>query len=172
MIVWINGTFGVGKTTTAREVVAKSDGHRIFDVEWVGYMLRAQLQGFEVSNFQDYLSWRRLVPIVAREVEQTSNQSLVAVQTVLDKRYWLELRQGLTAEGMDTFHVVLDADKDAIIQRIRDDEEDPGALQWRLDHVDMYMAAREWMLEDADLVLDVSKITAVDAAESIMRRVS
>jgi sigma54-dependent transcription regulator len=33
VIIWINGTFGVGKTTTAGQVVAMSERLRLFDPE-------------------------------------------------------------------------------------------------------------------------------------------
>jgi adenylylsulfate kinase-like enzyme len=44
MIVWINGAFGAGKTTTAdlviKDLVIKRlDGERLFDPEYVGYLL-------------------------------------------------------------------------------------------------------------------------------------
>jgi adenylylsulfate kinase-like enzyme len=39
VIIWMNGTFGVGKTTTAGHLVAKSDRLRLFDPEEVGYLL-------------------------------------------------------------------------------------------------------------------------------------
>jgi broad-specificity NMP kinase len=33
MLVWINGTFGVGKTTTAKALTDRLPGHRLFDPE-------------------------------------------------------------------------------------------------------------------------------------------
>ena len=39
MIVWINGAFGSGKTTTAGLVTKRLDGAKLFDPEYVGYML-------------------------------------------------------------------------------------------------------------------------------------
>jgi adenylylsulfate kinase-like enzyme len=43
MIVWLNGTFGAGKTTTAPEVVTRLPEARIFDPEHVGFLLRQVL---------------------------------------------------------------------------------------------------------------------------------
>lgn len=170
MLVWINGTFGVGKTTTARAVVAKSGHHRVFDPESVGDMLVTSLHGIEIADFQDLAAWRQLVPLVARHVEQVSGQELVAVQTVLDRNYWLELRRGLGVEGFDVLHVVLDADRETLVRRIRGDEHEVGAKQWRLEHVDTYLAARKWMTDDADLVVDVAAMTAEAAADLIIER--
>lgn len=83
MIVWINGVFGVGKTTATRELVAANDSLRPFDPEWVGFMLTHHLSDQEVSDFQDFPAWRRLVPVVADEVARHAGQHLVAVQSVL-----------------------------------------------------------------------------------------
>lgn len=116
------------------------------------------------------MAWRHLVPIVARHVEQASGQSLVAVQTVLDMGYWRELREGLAVEGLAVMHVVLDADTETLVRRIHEDEHERGAVQWRLDHVDAYVAARKWMLGDADLVIDVSEMSADDAAGLLVGR--
>ncbi|MCY1691743.1 hypothetical protein OVA29_14550 [Exiguobacterium sp. SL14] len=43
MIIWINGTFGVGKTTAATGLQQRWSGSHIFDPEETGYFLRAQL---------------------------------------------------------------------------------------------------------------------------------
>jgi hypothetical protein len=53
MHVWVNGTFGVGKTTTATRMRELAPAWRVFDPEWVGYMLRANLGDLTFSDFQD-----------------------------------------------------------------------------------------------------------------------
>jgi len=40
MIVWLNGTFGAGKTTTSRLLVRELPQARILDTEYIGLMLR------------------------------------------------------------------------------------------------------------------------------------
>jgi hypothetical protein len=40
VIIWLNGTFGAGKTTTAAELLTLLPGSRLFDPETVGFMLR------------------------------------------------------------------------------------------------------------------------------------
>lgn len=52
MIVWLNGAFGAGKTSTARELVTLLPEARIFDSEYVGFMLRHVLTE-PVDDFQD-----------------------------------------------------------------------------------------------------------------------
>ena len=51
MIVWLNGTFGAGKTATAAALVPLIPEARLFDPETVGYMLRANLADHPVPDF-------------------------------------------------------------------------------------------------------------------------
>src|SRR4051794_28168903 len=118
MIVWLNGTFGVGKTTTSDNLVSRAKHLRHFDPEWVGYMLANNLADHAVTDFQQYPSWRRLVPIVADEMIRFTGQHLVAAQAVLVEDHWREISKGLADLGHEVFHVVLDADADTL----RDDE--------------------------------------------------
>lgn len=52
-IIWINGTFGAGKTTTAGKLVELTDRTRLFDPEHVGYMLSANLSDQQFTDFHD-----------------------------------------------------------------------------------------------------------------------
>ena len=68
MIIWLNGTFGAGKSTTARELIPLMPDSRLFDPELVGYVLMEYLSDHEFSDFQDLTPWRTLVPIVTNQV--------------------------------------------------------------------------------------------------------
>ncbi len=167
VLIWINGTFGAGKTTTARSLVEQRPALRLFDPEWVGYMLTSNLQGIAIDDFQDLAAWRQLVPVVARHLTEISGQHLVAVQTVLSEAYWHELRGGLAAEGLEVFHVVLDADPDTLRARILADAEERSAQEWRLDHLPLYAASRAWLLDAADLVVDTASLGPDAVARAI-----
>lgn len=91
VIVWVNGTFGAGKTTVSSLVSQRIPGLRLFDPEHVGYLLRAHLADHPVRDFRDWESWRILVPVVADELVRFSGQGLVAPQTVLEEDYWDDL---------------------------------------------------------------------------------
>jgi AAA domain len=171
MILWINGTFGVGKTTAAGCIRDQAPEWRLFDPEWVGYMLTENLRGIEVADFQDLAGWRRLVPLVAHEITRETHSDLIAVQTVLDEEYWCELRSGLVAQGLDVFHVVLDADEATLRSRITADEAERSAEAWRLDHIARYQAARPWLIAAADLVLDTSALAATKVADQVLQAI-
>jgi adenylylsulfate kinase-like enzyme len=164
LIIWLNGTFGAGKTSTAAELTKQLAGSRTFDPEWVGYMLKANLSDHDFTDFQQLEPWRTLVPVVAAEVAQYTGQHLVAVQSVLVRSYWQQLSAGLRRLGLEVFHVLLDAPAEVLTERIKADTVEAGACQWRLDHLADYAAALPWLTEAADLVVDTSAGSAAEVA--------
>lgn len=167
-VLWLNGPFGGGKSTTAIHVLAQDPSWHLFDPEWVGYMLRANLHGVEFSDFQDLHAWRSLVPKVAHEVAALVGRDLLAVQTVLNENYWRQIRQGMSALGLQVVHVLLDIDETALRTRIDADENDTAAAGWRHDHVQPFVQARGWMTKAADVVVDTSTKPAEAVATEIL----
>ncbi len=78
--------------------------------------------------------------------------------------YWQEIHDGLTARGIEVFHVLLDADETVLRQRILAANE---AVDWRLAHLAVYRDARPWMREAADLVVDTGSSSPGDVARTI-----
>ena len=167
MIIWLNGTFGAGKTTTGSRLAGRLANTRPFDPEEVGYLLTRTLDDHEFLDFQDLAPWRELVPVVTDSITRFTGQHLIAVQTVLREDYWQELTEGFLRTGLDIFHVLLHVDSDVLAERIRADEVVPGALQWRLGHIGDYEKARPWMESAADLVIDTSHAPVTEVAERI-----
>lgn len=168
MIVWLNGTFGVGKTTTSSHLARGDDRLRHFDPEWVGYMLANNLSDHVVTDFQHYPSWRRLVPSVAHEIVEFTGQHLVAAQSVLVEDYWREIVAGLAALGHEVFHVLLDADSETLHARIDSDDQEPATVRpWRHQHVGTFESARDWIRPAADLVVDTVTLDAHAVAQRI-----
>ncbi len=170
MNIWLNGTFGVGKTTTAARLAATTD-RRVFDPEHVGYMLQANLgdvmSSAGITDFQHLAPWRVLVPQVARSIVDVTGADLVLVQSVLVEEYWSELRTGLYAVGLPVFHVVLEADEATMRDRIEHDQLEAGARDWRLEHLAAFREARPWMVASADLVLDTTNLSVGQVAAEI-----
>jgi hypothetical protein len=65
--------------------------------------------------------------------------------------------------------VLLHVDSDVLAERIKADEVDAKACQWRLDHIADYENSRPWMESAADLVIDATSLPAADVAERIAK---
>ena len=168
VIVWLNGTFGVGKTTFSGHLADGDARLRHFDPESVGYMLANNLSDHEVTDFQQYPSWRRLVPVVAHEISQVTGQHLVAAQSVLVESYWRGIVAGLTELGHEVVHVLLDADAETLHARIDADDDEPVRIRpWRHRHVEVYESALEWLCPAADLVVDTRTLDAPSVSERV-----
>ncbi|MFD1935647.1 AAA family ATPase [Nonomuraea mangrovi] len=166
MIVWLNGTFGAGKTTTAGELVEVVPDARIFDAEQVGYMLY-HVEGLpKVRNFQEWTPWRALVVQTAFRLLDYVGGVLVIPQTVLIEEYWTEIRAGLEKEGIPLRHVVLHTDQDTLTRRIETDTIETGARQWRLDHLADYRDALPWLTREAEVV-DTTGVAPARVAQII-----
>jgi chloramphenicol 3-O-phosphotransferase len=165
VIVWLNGTFGCGKTSTATELRSLIPRSRVFDPETVGYMLQPNLADHPVPDFQQWPPWRPLVVATAAELASYTGQHLIAPQTVLARAYLEQIFAGLHDAGLNVFHVVLDADEETLRQRIQCSSE---AQDWRMAHLDDYRASRSWMIRAADLVVNTRSRTPAETARQIV----
>jgi hypothetical protein len=93
------------------------------------------------------------------------------VQSVLRKPYWDELCAGLGDEGIEVFHVVLDADEATLRARITGDRMDPAAERFRLDHIGVYAEERTWLIDAADLVVDATQLTPDEVVAQVLAAV-
>ncbi|WP_410610592.1 AAA family ATPase [Amycolatopsis sp. lyj-109] len=161
MIVWLNGTFGAGKTTTAAELAGLLDA-RTFDTEFVGYLLRTAFPEHE-GDFQHLPLWRPLVVENTVRVHDHAG-TLVVPQTILVEAYAREIFDGLAVRGVPAAHFVLHAEPAELRRRI-DASADTAARPWRLDHVDRYGEALPWLRRSATLVPTDGRTPAVVARD-------
>lgn len=90
MIVWVNGAFGAGKTTTARELIELIPNSTLFDPEVIGGALAQLLPPkrlAEVGDFQALPIWRRLVVDTAAAMLAELGGTLVVPMTLLRQEY-------------------------------------------------------------------------------------
>ena len=133
-------------------------------------MLQPNLADHAVSDFQHWPPWpspgrgdrHRTGPLHRRE-------HLIAPQTVLARGYLEEIFAGLRAGGLAVFHVLLDADQEVLRRRIQGSDE---AQAWRLAHLAGYRAARPWLCQAADLVVDTAAAAPDEVAEPGRQRLA
>ncbi|MFI1016928.1 NUDIX domain-containing protein [Streptomyces sp. NPDC020965] len=185
MIVWINGAFGAGKTTTAQELIDLIPNSTLYDPELIGDGLPLLLPPkrlAEVSDFQELPIWRRLVVDTAAAMLAELGGVLVVPMTLLNQEYRDEIFGGLAARRIPVRQVLLRPDETILRARITRRAEleaeagDPGGgadaprAQWCYHHIEPYLAALEWITDDA-LVIDTSQLDAGETAQRIAEAV-
>ena len=140
MIVWLNGPFGVGKTTAATALRAHLPGAREFDPERYGWLLHRALGPFRPADYQQLRLWRHgSVRGAVRRARH--DHTLIVPMTVLDPDHLDELLVGIRRRGPQVLHVTLHAEPSSLQDRIKADRDDPGAHDWRLGQLDRYLRA-------------------------------
>ena len=163
MIVWLNGTHGAGKTTTAALVQPLLPDSRVLDAEKVGGTLMDITPGLPATdNLQHWPPWRQLVVETARRVLDYTGGTLVMPMTVLVESYWREISAGLSQHAIPVRHFVLHADQDTLRRRIEKEHRVPSPF--RLKYLQPYAeAASTWLHAEAE-VIDTTHLTPDQAA--------
>ncbi|MGK5500980.1 NUDIX hydrolase [Streptomyces sp. URMC 125] len=176
MIVWLNGAFGAGKTTVARELVGLLPESVLFDPGLVGAGLRTALPRKrldEVADCQDLPAWRRLVVDTAAALHGEVGGALVTPMTLLRQEYRDEIFGGLAARRIPVRHVLLEVGETVLRERIARREGGPGDEEGRaavrarcLGRLPAYRRALDWLRADA-YTLDTSSLTPAQTAERV-----
>ncbi|MGA4984044.1 NUDIX hydrolase [Streptomyces sp. GESEQ-13] len=181
MIVWINGAYGAGKTSTARELIELIPNSTLFDPEVIGGALDRLLPPkhlAEVGDFQDLPIWRRLVIDTAAAMLGELGGTLVVPMTLLRQEYRDEIFGGLAARRIPVRHVVLAPAETILRERIAGRELPEGlpdgeirVRQWSYDHIEPFKAAlAAWLTADA-YPIDSGCLTPRDTARRIAEAV-
>lgn len=171
--MWLNGTHGVGKTTTSGLVQQLLPESRVFDAEKVGETLMDVSPGLPATdNFQHWPPWRPLVVETARRILDYTGGTLVMPMTVLVEEYWREISAGLAHHAVPVRHFVLHADQDTLRRRIEGDTVlGPSPSAFRLKYLAPYAeAARTWLHHEAEVV-DTTHLTPSEVALRIAEAV-
>ncbi|MCF4136561.1 NUDIX domain-containing protein [Streptomyces sp. Tue 6430] len=180
-VVWINGAFGAGKTTAARELIDLIPNSTLFDPEDVGAALTHLLPPkrlAEVGDFQDLPIWRRLVIDTAAALLGELGGTLVVPMTLLRQEYRDEIFGGLAARRIAVRHVLLTPAETILRERIAGRDLPTGlpdgetrVRQWSYDNIEPYRAALGgWLTADAHPV-DSSDLTPYETALRIAEAV-
>ncbi|MGW2523708.1 NUDIX hydrolase [Streptomyces sp. NPDC001617] len=180
-VVWINGAFGAGKTTTARELIDLIPNSTLFDPEVIGGALPHLLPAkhlAEVGDYQDLPIWRRLVIDTAAAMLAELGGTLVIPMTLLRQEYRDEIFGGLAARRIGVRHVLLAPAETILRERIAVREVPPDLpdaeiriRQWSYDHIEPYRSAlASWLTADAHPV-DTSALTPYETAVRIAEAV-
>jgi hypothetical protein len=131
----LNGSFGVGKTTTALALAEQIPGAHLFDPETVGHLARYITSGLrhgaeDTDDFQDIRIWPALTVATAQQLYETYARPLIVPMTLAHPAVFHPIRDGFGAFA-PVHHFCLVAPLATIQQRLQDRGEGPGSWTWR-----------------------------------------
>jgi predicted kinase len=173
VIIWINGGFGAGKTTLAAELHRRLPDAVVYDPEEVGLMLWKWLP--RNGDFQHLPSWRELVVATALSLRRHHADTLIVPMSLIRDAYRAEILGGLADAGEEVLHVFLEADADALRERLNARVTRPGkdwdqaARELGMTGIDEIMAAAARQ-PDGTLMLRSDKLTPAELADKVLAR--
>ena len=122
MILWINGAFGSGKTTTAYELHRKIKNSYVYDPENVGYFMwknSPKAAGLRNGDFQDIELWREMNYKLLKLISEKYDGILIVPMTLVNPEYYKEIVGRLTDDGIKIKHFILHANKETLIKHLK-----------------------------------------------------
>jgi thymidylate kinase len=124
MVILINGSFGVGKTTVAKLLAARIPKSILFDPELIGFVLQPlskfiPLSGRGTGDFQDILLWRKLTAMTASALKKITNRTIIIPMTFSNLDYLNQIRCKLLNKSITVRHLCLTAPVEVVYERLR-----------------------------------------------------
>lgn len=132
MIIWINGPYGVGKTTLAEELHRLQPHSFLFDAEAVGDAVRNNLpeEWFE-ALFERYPMWFQVCAALLADLAGRYDGDVYVPMTLVLPDSFEKMARPLRAQGIPVRHVLLESSYEVLHDRIlaRGEEEDCWCMQ-------------------------------------------
>jgi 2-phosphoglycerate kinase len=120
-IIWINGAFGSGKTTTAFEINRRLTNSFVYDPENIGYFLRRNMpkEILERNDFQNEILWRTFNYEIIKNIASKYNGIIIIPMTIYNQKYYDEIIGKLIESEIVVEHYILGATKETILKRLK-----------------------------------------------------
>ncbi len=135
MIVWIDGPYGVGKSTLAEAMHRNNPDSFLFDAEAVGNAVRDNLPKalFRGYIFEHYSLWHETIRALLREIASGFSGDVYVPMTLVFPDSFVRIADPLRAEGIPIAHVLLEAPAGTVRERILARGEEEGC--WCMEHI-------------------------------------
>jgi predicted kinase len=134
MVIFINGSFGMGKTTVSRLLASELPGSAVFDPEPMGVVLSrlAMLWPLQrrTDDFQDLAVWR-LIGARAIRLAHRFRSTVIVPMAFSNLRYLEEFLSHLRRHGVPVSHFCLTAPHSVVLDRLAA-RQPRGPTRWQL----------------------------------------
>lgn len=165
MIYWLNGAYGVGKTTVAKRLLLLLRNAHLFDPELVGDGIRDNYpEGLFCETYEEYPIWLETNYRLLKDLYERYDGDVVAPMTLLREASYTAVIQRLMGEGVPVKYIFLDCDEATLRHRLVDlGREKPDS--WCVRHIPACLAAQA--AETHAVHIDTVNRTPEDIADEI-----
>jgi chloramphenicol 3-O-phosphotransferase len=175
MIIMLNGSFGIGKTTVARLLRRALPGSSIYDPEWFGVgLLRLgkwfRVKRWQTDDFQNIPLWRKSVAAGIQLCRKFASGPVIVPMAFSNRNYLSEILTDLNERGDGPRLFCLIADLETVEQRWaeRKLERNNRETIWAARRIRECIAAhRDSYFGEA---IDTKNRTAREVTEDILQR--
>ncbi len=136
MIIWLNGGFGVGKTTMAERLKRDRKDAVIYDPELIGSLL-SRILPEKKDDFQDYALWRSLNYHILRHLGK-GHKTIIVPMTITAPQYREEIIGRLRGGGIEVKEIILTASRATLKKRL---DQRGNSTEWSYRQIDRCVSA-------------------------------
>ena len=143
MIIWIDGAYGVGKSTLAEKLHALLPNSFIFDAENVGNAVRDNLPQsvYYSETFEGYPLWFHICNELLTELNHRFDGIVLVPMTLMQQESYARFAKPLRSKEIEIVHVLLESSKEVIHDRILERGESEDC--WCMRHIDDCLSAQQ-----------------------------
>ena len=139
MILFLNGSFGVGKTTVGRILRRHIAGSVLYNSEWTGSVLMhlpIKFRGSGTDDFQDIHLWRRSVVKGVKFFRFFARETVIVPMAFCRKDYFDEVVGEILQFDNQIRIFCLQASFETIVKRLekRGEKIESGEYNWSIRH--------------------------------------
>lgn len=135
MILWINGPYGVGKSTLAEQLHQMRLHSFIFDAEEVGNAVRENMPPdmFNGYIFEGYELWFEFCTMLLEKISQGFDGDIYVPMTLVHPDSFEKIAEPLMKNGIEVRHILLESDYKTVHDRIIERGEEEGC--WCMENI-------------------------------------
>lgn len=166
MIVWINGTFGVGKTETAKILHKRISNSFLYDPEEVGYLIKKQLPvELWKEDFQDHEEWSMWNYHLLKKVTTETEKVVIVPMTLTNELYYQEIIGRLKIERIQIHHFTLVAEPQTILDRLM--KRGDGNNEWIMNRTEKNV--KQLSGASFQIHINTEKLTTEETASEVIK---
>ena len=142
MIYWLNGAYGVGKTTVANRLLPLLRNAHLFDPELVGNGIRDNYpEALFCETYEEYPIWLETNYRLLKDLHARHDRDIVVPMTLLREGSYTAIIERLLRDGIPVRYIFLDGDAETLRHRMVDlGREEPDS--WCVGHIPVCLAAQ------------------------------